>query len=100
MAGLIMSICIFCIFKSDHRNNAEILILLYWAYFTHSSLLRANLYICFGIITTSIILIQFENKHSRDGKKKILPLILLGLFIMVAFYIKDHLSFSSFFQIT
>ena len=101
VSGLLMIISIYMIFRSDYIYRAEAIIILFWLYFTHSSMLKANMYIVYGVALVLVILIQYESRHSKDsGQNKIWPVILIGLFSLLIFYLKDDYSFETFFSIT
>ena len=100
LSGIIMVMSIVYIFESDHLYKAEIITFLFWCYFTHASMLKANSYIVFCLMSVLTILNRFEKRYNKDGKNKIMPFALLGIIILIIFYIKDNFSFSTFFSIT
>lgn len=99
LSGIIMGMSIVYVFETDHLYNAEILIIMFWLYFTHACLLYANSYFFFGIISILTILNRLEKRYNKDGKNKIMPVVLIALIAILFFYIKDNFNFHTFFYL-
>jgi uncharacterized membrane protein (UPF0136 family) len=93
VSGLLMVMSIVQVFESDHLYKVEILVVMFWLYFSHACLIQANSFFFFGMLCILTILNRFEKRHNKDGKTKTLPIVLCMLFMILFFYIKDNFRF-------